>query len=245
MLKTSLFCSAKNGECIKHFALFVRFVALKEISIRLIASHSMAAEAPPQPVRDTSGTKVIVNKRQDGNPVLKYVRATPYEWSRDIKSDFECGRTLGLLYLTLKWHKLHPGYLETRLNDLNIYEIKVHFLLIIFVIFFLCNLQILLVLSNVDEPSFMLRDLNMLCYRSKWMMIVCYSVEEAGEYIENLKLSETRSYQATINAMQAYKQKQQRLREPTERDKNREACFTFCLFVDFLKIQFCRCSMKP
>lgn len=73
----------------------------------------------------TANSKLLINRRQENNPVLKYVRSVAYEWSRDIKSDFLCGSDCGILYLTLKWHKLHPAYLETRCNDLNSFETKV------------------------------------------------------------------------------------------------------------------------
>ena len=41
------------------------------------------------------------------------------------RCDFECSKNCGILYLSLKYHKLHAGYIETRLNDLNGYQIKV------------------------------------------------------------------------------------------------------------------------
>ena len=52
--------------------------------------------------------------------------------------------------------------------------------------------QILLVYCNVEEPRHQLRELNLLCFRMEWTLVVCHTVEEAGEYIENLKLVETR-----------------------------------------------------
>ena len=61
----------------------------------------------------------------------------------------------------------------------------------------------------MEEPSFLLRDLNMFCYRAGWTLLLCYSVEEAAEYIENLKLAETRNPMTTINNRAQYKQKQQ------------------------------------
>ncbi|KAI1702099.1 binding domain of DNA repair protein ercc1 (rad10/Swi10) domain-containing protein [Ditylenchus destructor] len=73
----------------------------------------------------SSSSKVIVNrKRQDGNPVIKYIRNVPYEWSTDLKTDFECSQNCGVLYLSLKYHKLHPGYIETRFGDGKQYQMK-------------------------------------------------------------------------------------------------------------------------
>jgi hypothetical protein len=68
-----------------------------------------------------------------------------------------------------------------------------------------------------------MRDLNILCYRCQWTMIVCYSVEEAGEYIENVKLSEKRNPAATIQSIQQYKQQRANGNRPlSEKEKNRQ-----------------------
>ncbi|KAK6727703.1 hypothetical protein RB195_005407 [Necator americanus] len=137
-------------------------------------------KTPDQVNTETAGaslSRLVVNRRrQEGNPVLKYVRNVRYEWG-DIATDFECGPTCGVLYLALKYHKLHPNYILTRLSgkDENKYACR-----------------ILLALCNVDEPTHTLRELNLLCYRMDWTMVLCYSVEEAAEYIENLKLADTR-----------------------------------------------------
>ncbi|KIH51980.1 DNA repair protein rad10, partial [Ancylostoma duodenale] len=74
-----------------------------------------------------AGSRLVVNRRrQEGNPVLKYVRNVRYEWG-DIGTDFECGPTCGVLYLALKYHKLHPNYILTRLSgkDENKYACRV------------------------------------------------------------------------------------------------------------------------
>ncbi|KAM3721498.1 Katanin p60 ATPase-containing subunit A-like [Dirofilaria immitis] len=135
-------------------------------------------------------SKLVINrKRQEGNPVLKYIRNVPFEWA-DIKADFEAGKELGVLYLSLKWHKLHPNYIETRISSDGIgYAIK-----------------ILLVLVNV-EPRHILRELNLFCYRTNWTLMLCYSAEEAAEYLENLYISRNRNEQSAVNAMRERKRK--------------------------------------
>ncbi|CAG9535908.1 unnamed protein product [Cercopithifilaria johnstoni] len=147
------------------------------------------------PSSSQSGTtllnsKLVINrKRQEGNPVLKYIRNVPFEWA-DIKADFEAGREMGILYLSLKWHKLHPNYIETRINsDDGGYAIK-----------------ILLVLVNV-EPRHILRELNLFCYRTGWTLMLCYSAEEAAEYLENLYFSKNKNEQSAVNAVQERKRK--------------------------------------
>lgn len=135
-------------------------------------------------------TRLGINrKRQEGNPVLKYVRNVPFEWA-DIKADFESGKELGILYLSLKWHKLHPSYIETRLDsDGAGYRIKV-----------------LLVLVNV-EPRHLLRELNLFCCRTGWTLVLCYSVEEAAEYLESFHMSRNKDEKAAIQAVQERKKR--------------------------------------
>lgn len=138
----------------------------------------------------SSSSRLAINrKRQEGNPVLKYLRNVPFEWA-DIKADFEAGKELGILYLSLKWHKLHPNYIEIRMNnDAAGYAIKV-----------------LLVLVNV-EPRHILRELNLFCYRTGWTLMLCYSAEEAAEYLENLYISRNKNEQSAVNAIQERKRK--------------------------------------
>uniref|UniRef100_A0AC34FGE4 DisA/LigA helix-hairpin-helix motif domain-containing protein n=1 Tax=Panagrolaimus sp. ES5 TaxID=591445 RepID=A0AC34FGE4_9BILA len=159
------------------------------------------SNAPEKPQASTTAPTVTrsapftnslkINKaRQEGNPVIKYVRNVPFEYA-EIKADFECGRGCGLLYLSLKWHKLHQNYIETRFSDGAGYAIK-----------------ILLVLVNVEDPTALLRDMNMFCYRGGWTLILCYSVEEAAEYIENLKISERKKPEEVLQGREQWKQKQ-------------------------------------
>ena len=57
----------------------------------------------PHPVAVNSGvSKLVVNRRrQEGNPLLRYVTNVRYEWG-DIAADFECGSTCGVIYLAMK-----------------------------------------------------------------------------------------------------------------------------------------------
>ncbi|EGT42783.1 hypothetical protein CAEBREN_32406 [Caenorhabditis brenneri] len=118
-----------------------------------------------------SGALVVNRRRQEGNPVLKYVRNVRYEWG-DIGPDFECGPTFGIVYLSFKYHKQHPEYVYTRINGKaeNRYRNKV-----------------LLGYCNMEEPRHVLRELNMICFREAWTLVV---VEEAAEYIELFKTTQ-------------------------------------------------------
>ena len=61
-----------------------------------------SSSAPPTSSSGSAGSGLVINRRrQEGNPLLKYVRNVRYEWG-DIGPDFECGSNCGVLYLALK-----------------------------------------------------------------------------------------------------------------------------------------------
>ena len=66
--------------------------------------------------------------------------------------------------------------------------------------------KILLLLVNVDDPSFLLRDLNLLCYRVQITLILCYSVEEAAEYVETFKKTENKNFEKALEDINKWKQ---------------------------------------
>ncbi|VDN30839.1 unnamed protein product [Gongylonema pulchrum] len=72
--------------------------------------------------------------------------------------------------------------------------------------------MVLLVLVNV-EPRHILRELNLFCYRTGWTLVLCYSAEEAAEYLENLHISRYKNEQCAVNAIQERKRKRLGLAE--------------------------------
>lgn len=75
--------------------------------------------------------------------------------------------------------------------------------------------QVLLVLVNVDQ-RFMLRELNLFCYRTGWTLVLCYSPEEAAEYLENFHMAKNKNEQSAVTAMQEKKKKRQGISETNE-----------------------------
>ena len=58
----------------------------------------------------------ILYKR--GNPVLKYIYNVPWEHGETL-ADYELGRTTCALFLSLRYHKLHPNYIYERFQKLG------------------------------------------------------------------------------------------------------------------------------
>ncbi|GMR53312.1 hypothetical protein PMAYCL1PPCAC_23507 [Pristionchus mayeri] len=131
----------------------------------------------PPVTRNASASGVVINrKRQQGNPLLQYIRLVRYEWG-EVACDIEIDSTIGIVFLTLSYHKLHNQYIHTRLTGKN--ENKY-------------ASKILLVVDNVTESRHSLRELSLLCFRMGWTLIVAKGIEEAAEYIESIKLVESK-----------------------------------------------------
>ncbi|KAJ7446147.1 restriction endonuclease type II-like protein [Mycena galericulata] len=117
-----------------------------------------------------SGNNIIVNPLQRGNPVLEAIRNVPKEFG-DIVCDYQVGRTTGVLFLSLKYHRLHPEYIHTRVEKLGQSY----------------SLRILLVMSDVTEHRDPIRELTKMCLINNVTVLVAFSVEEAGHYLSTFK----------------------------------------------------------
>src|SRR5215469_4793663 len=73
----------------------------------------------PQALPQRAGpSSILVSTRQKGNPVLNSIRGHAWEYS-DIPADFVLGATTCALFLSLKYHRLHPEYIYNRIRGLQ------------------------------------------------------------------------------------------------------------------------------
>ncbi|KAJ6499213.1 restriction endonuclease type II-like protein [Mycena sanguinolenta] len=133
------------------------------------------APAPPVVIPTGGGNAIIVNPLQRGNPVLEAIRNVAKEFG-DVVCDYQVGRTTGVLFLSLKYHRLHPEYIHTRIERLGISY----------------NLRILLVVCDVTEHRDPIRELTKICLINNITVLVAFSVEEAGHYLSTFKQFEHR-----------------------------------------------------
>ncbi|KAJ3190944.1 Excision repair cross-complementation group 1 [Irineochytrium annulatum] len=122
-------------------------------------------------------TRVLVNPRQKGNPVLDYVKAVPWEFEKDILPDFQMGDTTCALFLSLQYHRLHPEYIFERIKSLQRNY----------------NLRVLLVLVDINDHQQSLRELTKAAILAQFTLFLSWSVEEAGRYIETFKAYENKT----------------------------------------------------
>ncbi|XP_063174637.1 DNA excision repair protein ERCC-1 isoform X4 [Chroicocephalus ridibundus] len=128
---------------------------------------------PPLPVLKpgAKSSGIVVSPRQRGNPVLKFVRNVPWEFG-DIVPDYVLGQSTCALFLSLRYHHLHPDYIHDRLRQLGRSY----------------GLQLLLV--QVDDPHQALKELAKVCILADCTLLLAWSPEEAGRYLETYKAYE-------------------------------------------------------
>ncbi|EED23706.1 mating-type switch/DNA repair protein Swi10/Rad10, putative [Talaromyces stipitatus ATCC 10500] len=59
---------------------------------------------------------ILVSSRQKGNPILNHVKLVPWEYA-DIPADYVLGATTCALFLSLKYHRLHPEYIYSHIPN--------------------------------------------------------------------------------------------------------------------------------
>ncbi|EXJ59175.1 DNA excision repair protein ERCC-1 [Cladophialophora yegresii CBS 114405] len=149
-------------------------------------SATKVVQPKPQALPSRQGpSAILVSTRQKGNPILKHVTQLPWEYS-DIPCDYVLGATTCALFLSLKYHRLHPEYVYSRIRQLG----KLY------------NLRILLAMVDIENHEEALKELSKTSMINNLTLILCWSSQEAGRYLELFKSYEHAS-SASIRAHRA------------------------------------------
>ena len=114
-----------------------------------------------------------VSTKQKGNGLLRHIRNVPFAYTK-IAPDYIVGPNRCALYLSFKYHNLHPNYIHRRVA-----ELKSDF-----------DLRILLCLVDVEDNASILLFLNKVCCINNLTMILAWSEQEAARYLETFKAFE-------------------------------------------------------
>lgn len=133
----------------------------------------------------SAGSSILVSPRQKGNPVLASLRSVAWEYS-DIPADYGLGQTTCALFLSLKYHRLHPEYIYTRIRNLQGRY----------------NLRIVLTMVDIQNHEDSLRELSKTSLINNVTVILCWSAAEAARYLELYKSYEHANF-AAIKGQQA------------------------------------------
>jgi len=124
----------------------------------------------PPIVHSNAGNAIIINPCQRLNPLLDCIRNVGKEFG-DIVPDFQVGRTTGVLYLSLKYHRLHPEYIYQRIEKLgNMF-----------------TLRVLLLICDISEHQDSIKEITKTCIINNITVMVAWTLEEAGFYLSTFK----------------------------------------------------------
>lgn len=98
---------------------------------------------------------VYFDKR--GNPVLQHIKGVAWEYA-DIVPDYQVGISNGVLFLSLRYHRLHPEYIHMRIQRLA----------------HMYTLRILLVVCDVNDHQPAIRELTKVALVNQIVMIVAW-----------------------------------------------------------------------
>ncbi|KAG8533466.1 uncharacterized protein KY384_002249 [Bacidia gigantensis] len=135
------------------------------------ASKPKVQQPKPQALPSRSAaSSILVSTRQKGNPSLNYIKSLPWEYS-DIPADYVLGATTCALFLSLKYHRLHPEYIYSRIKALG----------------HKYNLRVLLTMVDIQNHEESLKELSKTSLINNLTLILCWSAQEAGRYLELYK----------------------------------------------------------
>ena len=116
-----------------------------------------------------------VSTKQRGNAVLNYIRNVPFSYSTMVP-DYIFSPNRCALFLSCKYHNLHPKYIHRRIS-----ELRTDF-----------DLRVLLCLVDIEDNASTLLALNKLCVINNMTLILAWSNEEAARYLETFKAYESK-----------------------------------------------------
>lgn len=125
----------------------------------------------PQAIASRStGSTILVSMRQKGNPILTNLKSFAWEYS-DIPADYVLGATTCALFLSLKYHRLHPEYIYNRIKGLQGKY----------------NLRVILTMVDIGNHEESLKELSKTSLVNNVTVILCWSAAEAARYLELYK----------------------------------------------------------
>ncbi|KAF3286741.1 Excision repair cross-complementation group 1 [Orbilia oligospora] len=138
------------------------------------SSKQPVVQPVPRKIQKATGpSSIVVNTRQKGNPLLPYIKNTPWEYG-DIPADYLPNPRTAMLFLSLKYHRLHPEYIYTRIKFLG----QAY------------TLRVVLVLVDTEQHSDPLKELTKAGIIHSLTIMLAWSPAEAGRYVELYKALE-------------------------------------------------------
>jgi len=128
-------------------------------------------------------SRILVNERQRGNPVLTHLRNVSWKFDASVTvPDYVLGDHNCAVFISVRYHLLKPGYLGRRLAELK-GEGR-------------WKLRVLLCHVDLEDAATALHDLNLAAVRAECTLILAHGAREAARYLECFKAYEKNSASA-------------------------------------------------
>ncbi|SCU90947.1 LAFA_0F01024g1_1 [Lachancea sp. 'fantastica'] len=130
------------------------------------------SKVSPNPTSGASGQgkNVLVSVSQRGNPLLGSLTNTSWRYvspsgGNKIYYDY-CVQGRNIVFLSLKYHKLHPEYISKKIQPL----VKL-------------KNNVLICVVDVEHSENILKDLNKACMFNGFALLLAFNFEQAAKYI--------------------------------------------------------------
>eukprot|EP00297_Palpitomonas_bilix_P009291 CAMPEP_0113879020 /NCGR_PEP_ID=MMETSP0780_2-20120614/7003_1 /TAXON_ID=652834 /ORGANISM="Palpitomonas bilix" /LENGTH=353 /DNA_ID=CAMNT_0000865549 /DNA_START=238 /DNA_END=1299 /DNA_ORIENTATION=- /assembly_acc=CAM_ASM_000599 len=118
---------------------------------------------------------LVVSGRQRGNPVLKKIKHVKWQYGDlEYGGDYLVGKYNIVLFLSLRYHLLQPGYIYSRID-----EIRGRY-----------RLRVLLCMCDVEDNKKVLEELSAAAMKNDLTLVLAWSADEAARYLESFKAFE-------------------------------------------------------
>lgn len=159
----------------------------------------------------SENSRIFVSPRQKGNKLLEYIKDVRWEYSPDILSDFyvppitssssssssstSSSTMINILYLSLKYHGIHPEYIFNRMKKLGTSP-QTNYVVPASGSKYLSStsgskninhLRIILAIVDIDSPKDRLTELTKLTFVYDYTLYLAWSNKEAASIISQLR----------------------------------------------------------
>lgn len=116
-----------------------------------------------------------MSNTQRGNPVVSCLKNVGWEYST-IPADYQMGVSTCALFLSLKYHQVHPDYLDKRIEKIS----------------GMFNLRVLLLMCDAKQYTQDVKDLTKRCLANNITIVMAWTPEQAARYLEQYKILENK-----------------------------------------------------
>jgi DNA excision repair protein ERCC-1 len=123
---------------------------------------------------------ILATPRQCKNPILRHVTNCPVEFTaaadKDFKADFIISPAVWVLFVSLRFHVLHPHYLDGRIGECRRHTRQ---------LVILCH-------ADMDDCVKHMHDINLLAVARDCTLLVGSTAPEVARLLESLKVFESK-----------------------------------------------------